>query len=292
MRYEGDIFSPHITGEDYILQCTIGCSHNQCTFCGMYKAKRYRIRNLQEILEDIDMAREYYGDIDKVFLADGDALTMTKHDLVIILDKLYKTFPGLAYVGTYASARSVLNKSISELNELRDHGLIEAHLGIESGDEEILRQIRKGVSYDEMVAAGRKLKQAGIQLFATIILGLAGTTGKKDDHIKNTARICNDIQPDYLGVLTVILEPNTELFDQHKNGDFEVPADKEIIREMYSILKELDLKDCGFTTIHPSNPVSIEGMLPQDKNTLLHTLANIIENNDTSLLRPRAVDRV
>jgi Fe-S oxidoreductase len=258
----------------------------------MYKAKQYRIRNLQEILEDIDMAREYYGDIEKVFLADGDALTMDKNDLITILDKLYKTFPGLAYVGTYASARSILNKSVLDLNELREHGLVEAHLGIESGDEEILRQIRKGVSYNEMVAAGRKLKQAGIQLFATIILGLAGTTGKKDDHTKNTARICNDIQPDYLGVLTVILEPNTELYYQHANGEFEVPADVEIVQEMYSILKELDLKDCGFTSIHPSNPVSIEGMLPQDKSMLLQMLAGILEKNDTSLLHPRAVDRV
>ncbi|HWP98116.1 MAG TPA: radical SAM protein [Syntrophomonadaceae bacterium] len=292
MRYEGDIFSPHIAGEDYILQCTIGCSHNQCTFCGMYKTKAYRVRDLKEILEDIDQAQMHYGDIEKVFLADGDALTMSKEDLIIILDKLYKVFPGLNYVGTYATARSILNKTISELIELRNHGLIEAHLGVESGDREILQQIRKGVTYEEMVEAGRKLKKAGIELFATIILGLAGRTPKTVDHVTNTACICNDIQPDYLGVLTVIIEPRTELFTQYQNGNFQIPLNIEIVQEMHSLLKDLNLENCGFTSIHPSNPVYIEGMLPQDKDMLLETLTCIIEKRDISLLRPRAAERV
>ena len=176
MRYEGDIYSPHIAGDDYILQCTIGCSHNQCTFCSMYKDKVFRIREVADILYDIQLAQAYYGEVEKVFLGDGDALIMSADSLITILDRLYATFPGLFYVGTYASPGSILKKTPLELKRLQEHGLTEVHLGVESGDKAVLRDIRKGVTYDEMVAAGKKVRAVGIQLFVTVILGLAGRT--------------------------------------------------------------------------------------------------------------------
>ena len=288
MRYEGDIYSPHIAGDDYILQCTIGCSHNQCTFCSMYKEKRYRVRNLDEILYDIELAKECYGDIEKVFLGDGDALTMPAGSLIIILDRLYDTFPSLLYVGTYASPASILAKKAFELKQLQEHGLVEAHLGLESGDEAVLRAIRKGVTYDEMVTAGKKILEADIQLFATVILGLAGSTSKSQAHAENTARICNDIQPDYIGALTIMVQPGTELYKKAQNGTFEIPTDMEILEEMRIMIQHLELKHCGITSIHPSNCLHLDGMLPEDKKALLQTIDRSIAGIDPVL--PRQLD--
>ena len=292
MRYEGDIYSPHIAGDDYILQCTIGCSHNQCTFCYMYKNKKYRIRELPEILQDIELAKEYYGDIEKVFLADGDALSMPTEDLVTILDCLYDTFPTLTYVGIYASAVSILDKSLAELEELQKHGLVEAHLGVESGDEQVLRDIRKGVSRIEMVQAGRKIKEAGINLFVTVIVGLAGKTPKAQEHAKNTAQICNEIQPDYIGMLTIIVQPGTELYEKSQQGEFEVPEKMEILEEMRLMIQDMELNHSGITSLHPSNCIYLQGLLPEDKDQLIQTLTQIIDNKDVSQLRSRDTEKV
>lgn len=292
MRYEGDIYSPHIAGDDYILQCTIGCSHNKCTFCYMYKHKSYRVRELNEILKDISLAKEHYGDLKKVFLADGDALSMSFEDLLRVLDALYSTFPGLAYVGLYASAASILNKTVEELTELKNHGLTEAHLGVESGDSELLKTIQKGVSRLEMIKAGRKIKQAGIYLFITVILGLAGRSSKAWEHAQNTAKICNEIQPDYIGVLTLIVQAGTELYEKTLRGEFEQPEDIEVLKEMCLMIQGLELNHSGFTSIHPSNSIHLEGWLPADKNEFIQTLTGIIEQKDTSRLRSRATERV
>ncbi|CQR70877.1 Oxygen-independent coproporphyrinogen-III oxidase 1 [Sporomusa ovata DSM 2662] len=292
MRYEGNIYSPHIAGDDYILQCTIGCSHNQCTFCYMYKDKQYRLRELNEILKDIELAKDYYGDVKKVFLADGDALSMPVENLIKILDCLYDTFPSLIYVGTYASAVSILNKTLAELIDLQNHGLVEAHLGVESGDEDVLRAIRKGVSRGEMVQAGRRIRQAGINLFVTVILGLAGKAPKAWEHARNTALICNEIQPDYIGILTIIVQPGTELYEKIRNGEFEVPEEMEILTELRLMIQDMELNHSGITSIHPSNCIYLENMMPEGKDELLRTLTGIIDNKDVSRLRPRETERV
>jgi radical SAM superfamily enzyme YgiQ (UPF0313 family) len=258
----------------------------------MYKDKKYYVRELSEILKDIDLAKEYYGDVKKVFLADGDALSMPAEDLKKILAYLYAAFPSLTYVGVYASASSILNKTSAELLELQNHGLIEAHLGVESGDEEILRDIRKGVSYAEMVQAGRKIRKAGINLFATVILGLAGRTPKAWEHAKKTARICNEIQPDYIGMLSIIIQPGTELYEKTQSGEFEIPEDMEILEEMRLMIQDMELEHSGITSIHPSNCIHLEGSLPEDKEELLQTLTRIIDSKDVSCLRPRATERV
>lgn len=292
MRYEGNIYSPNIAGDDYVLQCTIGCSHNQCTFCYMYKDKKYRVRDLAEILKDIDLAKAYYGDLQKVFLADGDALSMKTDDLIQILNRLYAVFPGLSYVGTYASARNILDKTAAELEALSRNGLVEAHLGVESGDEEVLRAVKKGVSYAEMVQAGQKIRKAGIKLCATVILGLAGRTAKAWEHAKNSARICNEIQPDEIGLLTVIVQPGTELYEKMLRGEFEIPTDLEILEEMRILVQNLDLHHSGITSIHPSNCIHLDEMLPEAKEKILQTLTQIIDHNDTSRLHARAKERI
>lgn len=286
MRYEGSVYRPPSEARSYILQCTVGCTHNRCTFCSMYKDKKYHVRDLEEILADIRMAREYYGDIYKVFLADGDALAMETADLIEILSTLYKSFPSLKHVGIYASPDSILNKDSDELRALRDAGITIAYLGVETGDPQLLIDIRKGVTYEEMVEAGLKIREAGILLSVTILLGLAGRTPQAAEHAQNTAKILNEINPDYIGALTLMLEPRTELYRRMQSGKFELPGPFEILDELRIIVQGLEVQGTEFRSNHASNYLPIRGRLPDDKQKMLDIINNIIKKNDRSYLRP------
>ncbi|KUG02850.1 putative oxygen-independent coproporphyrinogen iii oxidase [hydrocarbon metagenome] len=286
MRYEGNVFRPPSEARSYILQCTVGCSHNRCTFCNMYKDKKYRVRELEEIMADIRMAKLYYHDVEKVFLADGDALAMETSDLLQILTALYQSFPSLKHVGIYASPDSILNKSVEELTEMKNHGLTIAYLGVETGDEELLKDIRKGVTYEEMVAAGKRIRESGILLSVTILLGLAGRTPKAVDHALNTAKICNEINPDYIAALTLMLTPKTELYRRMQKGEFELPEPFEILEELRIIIENLDVQDSEFRSNHASNYLPIKGRLPEDKKEILELIDQIIKRKDRNYLRP------
>lgn len=286
MRYEGNIFRPPSEAHSYILQCTVGCSHNRCTFCAMYKDKKYRVRNMEEIKTDIRMASEYYGDLRKVFLADGDALAMDTADLLEILDTLYNTFPSLSHVGIYAGPDTILEKDMSELTALKAAGLSIAYLGVETGDEELLKDIRKGVNYEQMAEAGKKIRRAGIQLSVMILLGLAGRTPKALDHALNTAKILNEIKPDYVGALTLMLVPKTELYRRMERGEFELPGPWEILDEMRIIVENLELNGTELRSNHASNYLPIKGRLPEDKEKILALIDDIIKKNDRKYLRP------
>ncbi len=286
MRYEGNIFRPPSEARSYILQCTVGCSHNRCTFCNMYKDKKYRVRELEEIMADIRMAKLYYHDVEKVFLADGDALAMETSDLLQILTALYQSFSSLKHVGIYASPDSILNKSVEELSEMKKHGLTMAYLGVETGDEELLKDIRKGVTYEEMVAAGKRVREAGILLSVTILLGLAGRTPKAVEHALNTAKICNEINPDYIAALTLMLTPKTELYRRMQKGEFELPGPFEILEELRIIIEHLDVQGSEFRSNHASNYLPIKGRLPDDKGKILELIDQMIKRNDRNYLRP------
>lgn len=286
MRYEGNIYRPPSEARSYILQCTVGCSHNRCTFCGMYKDKKYRVRELKEILEDIHMAKMYYRDIEKVFLADGDALAMNTADLLQVLEALYSAFPSLRHVGIYTSPDSILNKSLSELKELQQAGISMAYLGVETGDEELLRDIRKGVTYQEMVEAGKRIRQAGILLSVTVLLGLAGRTPKAVDHAINSARICNEINPDYIAALTLMLVPKTEMYRRMERGEFELPDPFEILAEMRLLLEHLEVEGSEFRSNHASNYLPIKARFPEDKQKTLNLIDSLIAKHDRSYLRP------
>lgn len=286
MRYVGNMFRPPSEARSYILQCTVGCSHNRCTFCAMYKDKKYYVKNMDEIREDIRMAKDYYGDLDKVFLADGDALAMETNDLLETLELLYKNFPSLHHVGIYASPDTILAKELSELSALRAAGLTIAYLGVETGSPELLKDIRKGVDYDEMVEAGRKIRQAGILLSVTVLLGLAGRNEKAVEHARMTAQILNDMNPDYIGALTLMVVPRTELFRRMERGEFELPGPFEILDEMRIMIGGLEVKDCEFRSNHASNYLPIRGRLPYDKDAMLTLINDIIAKNDRRYLRP------
>lgn len=286
MRYEGNIFRPPSEAGSYILQCTVGCSHNKCTFCSMYKDKKYHIRSLADIKTDIRMAGAYYGDMEKVFLADGDALAITTGDLLEIIKNLYAVFKSLRHIGIYASPDSILHKSQDELIRLRQAGLTIAYLGVETGDPGLLQEIRKGVSYDEMVKAGKKIRQAGILLSVTVLLGLAGRTTRAADHARNTARILNEINPDYIGALTLMVEPRTEIYKKVQKGEFELPQPFEILHELRLLIQNLNVQDTEFRSNHASNYLPIKGRLPYDKDAMLSLIDKIIKTNDKKYLRP------
>jgi len=252
----------------------------------MYKDKKYRVRDLTEIMADIRLAGQYYGDLYKVFLADGDALAMPTGDLLAILAELYRTFPSLKHVGIYASPDSILDKSPEDLKKLKEAGITMAYLGVETGDRKLLEDIRKGVTYEEMVEAGKKVREAGILLSVTIILGLAGRTPQAVDHALNTAKILNEINPDYIGALTLMLEPKTEMYRRLQRGEFELPNPFEILDELRLIIQGLEVQGTEFRSNHASNYLAIKGRLPEDKQKILALINNIIDTNDRRYLRP------
>ncbi len=286
MRYEGSIYRPPSEARSYLLQCTIGCSHNKCSFCGSYKDKRYRVRDMAEIKADIQMAKKYYGDLEKVFLCDGDALVMETADLLEIIHDLYAAFKSLHHLGVYASPGSILDKSMEDLKALKEAGLTIAYLGVETGDPELLKSIRKGVTYDEMVKAGRKIREAGILLSVTVLLGLAGRSPQTVDHARNTAKILNEINPDFVGALTLMIVPKTELYRKVQRGEFELPNPFEVLDELRILIANMDVQGTEFRSNHASNYLAIKGRFPEDKARMLHLIEQVIEKNDSSYLRP------
>lgn len=285
MRYEGNIFRPFSEANSYLLQCTVGCSHNSCTFCGMYKDKKYRIRSLKEIKEDIQMAKDHYGDLEKVFLCDGDAIAIETDMLLEILQELYNTFPSLRHVGTYVGPTSTLEKSISELAALRAAGLTKGYLGVETGDDKLLHEIRKGVNYEEMLTAGKKLINAGINLSIMVLLGLAGKGSRSYEHALATAKIVNEMKPQYLAALTVTPVPNTVLFKQVQAGKFKVLDPMETLVEMKQMLENITVDGVKFVGAHASNYLPISGTLQKDRDKMLGTIEHVLKSKDSRYLR-------
>ena len=258
MRYDSDLlYRPPGEWKSYLLQCTIGCSNNKCTFCRMYKEKQFRIRPVHEILEDIDMARDYYGPgLQRVFLMDGDAIIMKTEELMMILNKLYKTFPHLEKVTLYAGPKSTMSKTPEELKMLHEAGLSRAYLGVESGSDQVLKFVKKGVTAEEMLLAGRRLVEAGIDLWVTIILGMTGANGEGGDweeHILSTAKIINEMKPRHLSAMTFAPARGTPLGDDVLAGRFTVCSADHVLEECRLLIEHLDVDPLHFTSNHASN---------------------------------------
>jgi len=285
MPYEGMIFRPPSEAESLIIQATVGCSWNRCTFCSMYRYKEFRIKGYDEIKDDIETAKMMYGNnVRRVFLADGDALVIDTNDLLKIINDLKEAFPKLERVSTYATPHNLLKKGIDELKKLKNQGLDLVYLGVETGDEKILKAIGKGVTRDEMLAAGLKAKKAGINLSVTIILGLGGKEGSKT-HAEETARLLSSMNPDYVGALTLMVVPNTPLYKMIKSGRLILLTPMETILECRQIIENMSVSNCIFRSNHASNYLPIGGRLPQDKDKIIRLIDDIIKKNKTQLLR-------
>ncbi len=284
MRYEGNVFRPINEASSYILQCTIGCSHNRCTFCSMYKDKMYRVRSMQEIKEDIQLAKHRYGDLQNIFLADGDAIAMETNLILEILNELYATFPSLQTVASYAGPQSTLQKGISELCSLRAAGLNRAYLGLESGDEQILKEVKKGVSRAEMLQAGQNLVNSGFNLFCIVQMGLGGKA-RSSEHALSIADIINKIKPQNLNALTFTPVPGTPLFRQVQEGKFALLDPFETLAEMKIVFENIRIDGLKFVSQHASNYLPIQGTLQKDRTDMIKTVDCILQTRDTKYLR-------
>lgn len=276
MRYEGRVFRPPSEAYSLIVQVTVGCSHNKCTFCDMYKEKQFHLRPLEDILEDFDMARRAYRRIERVFLADGDALIRKTEDLVAILEHIRKVIPECTRVTSYGSPKSILRKSPEDLALLRSLGLKMIYLGLESGCDEVLTHINKGVTVDEIVEAGQKVKAAGMKVSVTAISGLGGTE-KWKEHALGTADAFTRMKPDYIGLLTLMFEGDTQLEREWREGKFQLLSPKQVAEETLLMLENIDCEGAVFRSNHASNYLSLRGTLNQDREAMCEMLRKALD---------------
>ncbi|NLX91346.1 MAG: radical SAM protein [Firmicutes bacterium] len=285
MKYEGAIYRPPSEAGSFILQVTIGCSHNRCTFCVSFIDKKFRERELKDIFADIEEISAKYPGVERVFLADGNAMVMGTEKLLKILDKLYGSFPRLQRVGLYATPQDLLDKSREELLVLQQAGLGIVYMGVETGNEKLLSWIRKGVTRAEIAEAGIKAREAGLILSATVINGLGGLE-KMAEHAADTASLINEIDPHYLGLLTLMVCEGTAMAAKVRRNEFKLPAPLEILAEIKMMVEGLEVSNCIFRANHASNYLPLKGTLPKDKYNLINTLDKMLQSRNTGMLRP------
>jgi len=298
-----DIIRPPSEWKSYFLPLTSGCSNNTCTFCGYYRSK-LQIRDVADVKSEIDalvlfiqsgirlpnipnvvyaVAQDWDGK--RIFLQDGDALVYPFPKLKEVFQYLNEKLPGVERIATYATPQDILRRSVDELKELSQFKLGIFYTGLETGDDELLQKIGKGVNSDQVIEAGKKVKEAGISFSVTIILGLGGVEGSKK-HVLETARVLTEIDPDYVGALTLTLVPGTPLHEEWERNEFRPLSAFQSLEELRSIIDNSSFTNCFFSSMHASNYLSVRGKLPQDRERMLRQLENVLAARDPSLLRP------
>lgn len=276
MRYEGNIFRPPSEARSLLVQATVGCSHNRCAFCAMYRDKRFRVRPLEEVLEDVRTARAHYGPgLRRAFICDGNALVLPNRYLVSLLEELAGSFPELQRVGVYANARDIAGKTTPELEELVRHRLTIFYLGLESGSDRVLARMDKGATAEEMVSAVNKAQAAGMKSSVIYLLGLGGRQDWRE-HALESARAVSAMNPNYLSALTVTVVPGTPLAAMLESGGFELPSPEEFALELKLFLENLAVRATVFRSNHASNYVPLAGRLPRDRDRLVAELESAI----------------
>lgn len=272
MRYEGKIYRPPSEANAYILQATIGCSWNHCTYCDMYREKDFRVRGLPDTLEDLRQAAAVAGDaIEKVFVADGDALVMPMDHWLPILEAASSQLPRLRRVSCYATAPAVLDKSDAELVALRQAGLSRLYIGPESGDPETLKRIAKGASFEQHVRAAERAHAAGMELSVIALLG-AGGIERSEAHARATAQLVTEMDPAFFAALTLTVVPGTPQARLVERGRFTLPAPAQLLGELRTMVAECAPTDALFRTNHASNYLPLAGRLPRDRDRIVAIL--------------------
>ena len=298
-----EILRPPSEHASYYLPLTSGCSNNSCTFCG-YCFTTLSLRDLEEVKQEIDAMSLYMNrgiwvqgqpnivyailqdwDGRRVFLQDGDALVYPYPKLLEALQSLNKKFPDLERIASYATPQDILRRTVAELKTLKEQKLGILYMGVESGDDEVLKRIKKNATHDEMVEAGRKVKEAGILLSVTVILGLGSIKGSAR-HVSETARILTEMDPDYAGALTLTLIPETPIYKELERGEFELITPFDSLQELKGMVEQSTFTNCFFSSMHASNYFSIRGSMPKDKAKVLKQLNTILSSKDPRLLRP------
>ena len=268
IEYEPPVYRPPGEWRSFLVQATIGCSHNGCTFCGMYKGKRFRVRPLEEILGDIREAACFYDQYEKVFICDGDAIAMDTQDLIRILEEIKRDFPRCRLISTYAGPISTLKKTPEELKALGEAGLGRAYLGIETGLDTLLKSTNKGVNRAQMLQAGRSLREAGIDLWGIILIGLGGKELSMDN-ARATAALVNEMKPNHLSAMNYTPVEGTKLGNQALRGEFQVLSPGESLEETAELIRNLNVTGMHFTSDHASNYLPLKGTLCQERERLL-----------------------
>jgi radical SAM superfamily enzyme YgiQ (UPF0313 family) len=298
-----EIIRPPSEHDSYYLPLTSGCSNNSCAFCA-FSFTTLGVRELQDVKQEIDAMSVYVknkivtpGQPDivymilrrwngkKLFLQDGDALVYPYPKLVEVLQYLGQKFPYIERIASYATPQDILRRSVDELKKLKEMKLGILYMGVESGDDEVLQRIRKGAVHSEMVEAARKVKEAGILLSVTVILGLGGVKGG-ERHALETARILTEMDPDYAGALTLTLIPGTPLYEAYERGEFELITPFASLQELKTIVERATFSNCFFSSMHASNYFAIRGTMSQDKEKVIRQLEAILARKDPALLRP------
>ena len=268
MHYEGDCIRPPPEAYSILLQATLGCSHNKCTFCATFKNKRFQIKDDDVILGDILFASKHMKNQDQLFIMDGDALIIPQKRLTWILEKIREHLPWVKRVGAYANTKSISMKSLKDLIELRNLGLGILYLGVESGDDEVRKRVLKGSSARHCLEMGRRVKEAGIQLATLVLLGI-GEKERSMEHAQATGEILSRIDPDFASALTLLLIPGTPLYEEYQRGEFEMPDEMGLLREMREMICHTNVSHCLFSSSHASNYLPIRTMFPEGKQEVL-----------------------
>ena len=279
MQYYGNVFRPPSEARSLIIQATVGCAHNKCSFCYMYKDDNFIIRPLEDIKKDLIEMSQYGSYWRRIFLADGDALVLKTSDLLEILKTIKQYYPNIERVSSYATAGDINRKSIEELKALRDAGLEMLYIGFESGDDEILRKINKGLTYKDYVSAMAKCKEVGFKTSITIIAGLGGVE-LMEQNAKGTAKIISETKPDYVSYLTMRIYKNTPLYLDYINGKFNMPNAEEILQKKKIFLENVDSEGTIFRSNHASNYVLLAGTLNEDKKGLIEAIDKTLKKKN------------
>jgi radical SAM superfamily enzyme YgiQ (UPF0313 family) len=286
MHYEGNIIRPPSEAHSILLQATVGCSHNKCTFCGAYKGERFKIKSDAVIDADIDFAATHCRRQRRLFICDGDALIIPQNRLLRILRAIRERLPWVTRVGVYANTKSIRMKSPEELAELQANGLGIAYMGVESGDDATLAAVRKGADAQKMIDAGRKIRRAGIKLSITVLLGIGGRE-RSMVHAQATGRVISAIDPEYVGALSLMLIPGTPLYDAHQAGRFELLAPEHMLRELGVMIANTEMSGGLFHANHASNYLPLRLTMPRDKTKALALIDRAL--NGEIALKPEAM---
>jgi radical SAM superfamily enzyme YgiQ (UPF0313 family) len=288
--YIGRMFRPPSEARSLLLQVTVGCSHNRCSYCDMYRDKRFSPKPWATVEADIEDAAESAdgpmgAQFRRVFLCDGDALILSTDKLARILARISERLPWVERVGVYGDTRSVKNKSVEDLRRLREAGLGIVYHGVETGDDEVMDLIDKGGTREECIDTASKLREAGIVHSVMVLLGVGGVR-YSEQHARGTASLLSAMDPPFVGALTTTVVPGTPLHDMQQRGEFELPDKFTMLSELETIVTDSELSKCRFSANHASNYLPITADLPAQKEQLLSTIGAVIARGDDSLLKP------
>ncbi|HOP31059.1 MAG TPA: radical SAM protein [Spirochaetota bacterium] len=287
MDYVGHVIRPPSEAYSMIIQVTVGCSHNMCTFCGAYKdlKPKFWVKDWETVKRDIDEASSYRYGFKRAFLADGDVLILPTEDILRIMNYIKQKNPNIESINVYGNAKAILRKSPEDLKALHEAGLSVIYQGIESGNKDVLRKIRKGAFPDKMKEAAAKVIDSGIKLSQTVLLGIGGKE-MSFEHARDTGRLLGEMSPDFASALTVMILPNTPLFQEYREGKFVLPDKFELLKELQIIIKNMNVRrKCYFTSNHASNYLPIKANLPEDQVAVLKMIDKVVTTKNESILR-------